>query len=153
MRDSCFQGATHFAEPGATVTVRNEGRTVHDIVAVDGSFASTRLAPGETFELSVDRTGIVPFYCTLHGSRSGTRMTGVLIVGDPEESPDAALASATDERTAKHDRRDVIAVVRSGDPVAAVVLGGLALLVAGTALGVVAIAGVRSRRSTGSIDR
>lgn len=137
MRDSCFQGATHFAKPG-TVTVRNEGNLVHDIVAVDGSFSSPRLAPGQTFELTRDGVGVVPFYCSIHGTTTGARMAGVLVVGDVATSQEAVLASADGRAAtavAEPDRRDLVAFA---------VVGGVAVLVAMFALGLTAFVDVRS---------
>ena len=82
VRDSCFQGAAHFAEAGATVRVVNQGFATHDVTAVDGTFASGPLEPGATFDLVVDERGAIPYYCTLHGTPQGQGMAGVLIVGN-----------------------------------------------------------------------
>lgn len=81
MQDACFEGTAHSVRPGTTIAVTNDGELDHDIVAVDGSFASETVAPGETFEVTIDDAGVVPFYCTLHGSIEGDGMAGVLIVG------------------------------------------------------------------------
>jgi len=140
MRDSCFQGAAHFADAG-TITGRNEDQMPHDIVAVDGSFSSPRLAPGETFEIALDDAGVVPFFCSIHGTTSGARMAGVLVVGDPALTREARLASASagvPTPTGGTDRGDVTAFA---------VVAAVALLVASAALGVTALSAERLRRS------
>ncbi|MGH8983779.1 MAG: cupredoxin domain-containing protein [Acidimicrobiia bacterium] len=80
MQDVCFEGTAHVVKAGTTVEVTNDGGLDHDVVAVDGSFASKAVRPGETFEVTVDDAGVVPFYCTLHGTPHGDGMAGVLIV-------------------------------------------------------------------------
>jgi len=80
MQDMCFEGTAHVVKPGTTVEVTNDGGLDHDIVAVDGSFASGTIESGTTFELTIDNAGVVPFYCTLHGTADGDGMAGVLIV-------------------------------------------------------------------------
>ena len=100
VRDSCFQGAAHFAEPGATVRVVNQGFATHDVTAVDGTFASGPLEPGATFDLAVDERGAIPYYCTLHGTPQGQGMAGVLIVGNADAPP-----ARSSPRRAKWRRR------------------------------------------------
>lgn len=69
---------------GKTVTWTNEGSEVHTVTAVDGTFDSGDIAPGETFESAFNATGTVEYHCRYHstvgddGSRSG--MVGVLRV-------------------------------------------------------------------------
>jgi len=79
VRDFCFDGAAHMAEPAQTVNVVNYGETAHDITASDGSFASGMLEPGETFKVTLGSEQVVPFYCTLHGSADGAGMAGVFV--------------------------------------------------------------------------
>ena len=92
--DFCFEGVAHFAEPGTAISVTNDGQATHDFTAVDGSFASGMLVPGDTFELTVEESGIVRYYCTLHGRPDGAGMAGVLVVGD-SAPPGARRGEAT----------------------------------------------------------
>lgn len=80
MRDHCFEGIGHVVTAGQTVTVKNAGQAPHTITAVDGSFDSGNVAPGESYELALDEAGTVPIYCTLHGSAEGEGMAGLLVV-------------------------------------------------------------------------
>lgn len=95
MKDSCFEGVAHFAEPGETVTVRNEGRMPHSITAVDGSFDSGLLEAGETYEVTMSEPGPVRVYCTLHGTTDGGGMAGVIIAGQSWVAQPATSGSAS----------------------------------------------------------
>ena len=66
---------------GGEVSWGNEGRSVHNVVADDGSFASETLNPGDEFEHEFDEPGAYPFHCTFHGG-PGVGMTGLVLVGD-----------------------------------------------------------------------
>jgi hypothetical protein len=125
MRDSCFEGTAHFAAAGSTLIVQNEGGAPHSFTAVDGSFDTGLLQPGQTAQFTLGADGIVPFYCTIHGTAQGQGMAGVLIVGEPGKQS----ASASEPR-----------------PLGAAALGALgALLGGGGALGTVVL--VRKRRN------
>ncbi|MEX0797104.1 MAG: hypothetical protein WD274_10450 [Acidimicrobiia bacterium] len=90
MLDSCFAGIAHFAPTDNTITVSNDGGLPHTFTAVDGSFDSGTVQPGETYEFSVSKSGIYEVFCSLHGTASGEGMAGVLIVGEAEPLPMAA---------------------------------------------------------------
>ena len=94
IRDYCFEGVAHVTDPGQEVRMVNEGGTVHDVTASDGSFASGPLQPGETFKVTIESRGVVPYYCSLHGSPEGGGMAGVLIA-DIGDTSGAVEATAT----------------------------------------------------------
>jgi plastocyanin len=125
MADACFQGAAHFVPSGARVTVSNDGEMVHDIQAVDASFSSGELPPGATFEFDAPVSGVMRFYCTLHGSPQGGGMTGVLIVGDGAQDAGgvAAVTGTSVEETG-------LVAQTSGSSDAALVIASVALVVA-----------------------
>ena len=117
MLDSCFSGTAHFAPTGSPIVVSNDGDLPHTFTAVDGSFSSDELQPGETFEITFDEPGVFEVFCTLHGSANGEGMSGVLIVGEATPQPlsagpdidafrvaaaegDQAVAEALDRHTA-----------------------------------------------------
>lgn len=90
MLDSCFAGVAHFAPTDNTITVSNDGSLPHTFTAVDGSFDSGTVQPGESFEFSLGEPGIYEVFCSLHGTASGEGMAGVLIIGEAEPLPMAA---------------------------------------------------------------
>jgi plastocyanin len=124
MYDACFQGTAHIVEPGTTVTVTNYGQVAHNFTAVDGSFASGLLQPSQSFQVTLDEPGVIPFYCTLHGSAAGNGMAGVLFVGKPAAS---ARASGTPTLAASvHGRSTVPSYLAAG----ALLMSSIALAVA-----------------------
>jgi hypothetical protein len=87
MLDSCFSGTAHFAPTGSPLVVSNDGELPHTLTAVDGSFTSDELQPGETFEITFDEPGVFEVFCTLHGTAAGEGMAGVLVVGEATPQP------------------------------------------------------------------
>ncbi len=84
MLDSCFAGTAQIAPAGTTLTVSNDGVLPHTITAVDGSFDSGILQPGETFQITIDQPGLVRVFCVLHGTAEGEGMAGVIVAEDPQ---------------------------------------------------------------------
>jgi plastocyanin len=66
---------------GGTVGWTNDGRSLHDVTADDGSFASEDLEPGDAFERTFPTEGAFPYFCSFHGT-PGSGMTGVVVAGD-----------------------------------------------------------------------
>jgi plastocyanin len=102
MYDSCFEGTAHFAPAGETITVVNHGELPHTFTAVDGSFDTGQLAAGEAAQVTVNESGILQVYCSLHGTATGQGMAGVLIVGEPDPTAigvnlDAGATGAEDQ--------------------------------------------------------
>jgi hypothetical protein len=93
MLDSCFNGVSHFAPSNTDLTISNDGGIPHTFTAVDGSFDSGDVAPGETFTLVVDEPKVVEVFCKLHGTADGQGMAGVLIVGEAKPLAVAAPAN------------------------------------------------------------
>jgi hypothetical protein len=83
MRDSCFNGVAHFAEAGAALKISNEGHLPHSFTAVDGSFDTGVLEPGESATVQLEKASLIQVYCVLHGRASGEGMAGLLVVGEP----------------------------------------------------------------------
>ena len=77
---------------GTTVVWTNQGQNPHTVTANDRAFDSGTLEPGQTFSVTFDEAGQVPYYCQIHGE-PGSGMTGVVIVqaapaeGANEEPP------------------------------------------------------------------
>lgn len=91
MRDSCMQPTAAFVSEARTVTVRNDGMVPHTYTAVDGSFDTGTLQPGETADIEA-QPGLHRVRCLLHSGEAGQGMTGLLVVGEPFAA--AELASA-----------------------------------------------------------
>lgn len=79
LRDNCLEGIAHTLPAGADLRVRNDGTVAHNYVAVDGTFDSGLLQPGEETTFAVP-AGIHDVYCTLHGTADGQGMAGTLVV-------------------------------------------------------------------------
>ncbi len=106
MYDNCFDKVAFSAQPGSELLVINEGGQSHSYTAVDGSFDTGLLRPGQTAHIKLGSTGIVQVYCTLHGTASGDGMAGVVVIGDPALSGTASgsmpaeAKGAIDQQTA-----------------------------------------------------
>jgi plastocyanin len=129
MLDSCFNGIAHTAPVGQTLTVSNLGELPHTLTAVDGSFDTGQLQPGETASLSFDQAGIYKVYCALHGSVDGSGMAGLLIVGEPDP---AFVAAPFDPAQIKSE---VSQAVLDGNESLAATIAGHERLLAGLVSG------------------
>lgn len=70
---------------GTTVVWTNGGQNPHTVTANDRAFDSGTFESGQTFSVTFDQVGQVPYYCQIHG-QPGSGMTGVVIVqAAPEE--------------------------------------------------------------------
>jgi len=70
---------------GTTVTFRNDGRNPHNVLAVEkGAFEDIEtedFKPKVEAKITFDEPGDVPYYCSLHGSKT-KGMTGAVRVVD-----------------------------------------------------------------------
>jgi plastocyanin len=138
MYDSCFAGTAHLIEPGTTeLSVVNEGMVMHTITAVDGAF-DLELAPGERGSVTLSGASVVPMYCTLHGTRDGAGMAGVIVIDADSvgaaaaDIPRETVAAATGSgEVAVHDRSGVVWAVLGAVAVAAFGVVGAVRLFAG----------------------
>lgn len=60
---------------GGEVTFTNTSAVVHDVVTGSNRWESMTLQPGESFSVTLEAPGPVPYVCTLH-----EQMTGQIIV-------------------------------------------------------------------------
>ena len=120
MLDSCFNGTAHFAPSDTTITISNDGELPHTFTAVDGSFDSGQVPPGETFEITVDEPGIIQVFCTLHGTAQGQGMAGVLLVGEAGSPPVSAAVdiAAIKQAVAEEDQAIFEAIDRQAKAIA-----------------------------------
>src|SRR6185295_12921429 len=79
LRDNCFDKVAFTAQPGSDLLVVNDGGQSHSYTAVDGSFDTGLLKPGQSAHIKLGSAGIVQVYCTLHGTASGEGMSGVVL--------------------------------------------------------------------------
>jgi predicted lipoprotein with Yx(FWY)xxD motif len=63
-------------EAGSKITFTNYDEMEHNAVAVDGSFKVPMLKTGESYTITLDKTGTYSYFCELHKSF----MTGTIIV-------------------------------------------------------------------------
>ena len=130
MLDSCFSGTAHFAPAYGQVEVVNEGQLPHTYTAVDGSFDSGILPPGESFSFSTKDAGLVEVFCRLHGTMSGDGMAGLLVVGAPGSSVEetAVLAAAQPAPPEQPPAELVAALDRQSEAIAELTAQEAALL-------------------------
>ena len=57
---------------GGRVVVTNTDDASHTLTAVDGSFDSGTLAPGDSYEFTVDEPGTFEYRCEIHPSMTGS---------------------------------------------------------------------------------
>lgn len=140
---------------GTTVVWEQTGDNPHTVTADDGSFDSHPNCPtiladcmmnGDTYEVTFDEAGQVPYFCKVHGGEGGQGMSGVITVepatsGTDDPSEDTAGQAA--ETTTSGDDGTVAgapsAETASGDPLPVTgggvsSLAGSAMLVGATAL-------------------
>jgi plastocyanin len=75
--DDRFVPSTLTVKAGTTVTFVNNGANWHSVAAVDGSFTSKQIAPGESYTATLDTPGDYKYICR-HHARQG--MIGKIVV-------------------------------------------------------------------------
>ena len=76
IRDHAFNPAQLNVAPGTTVTFVNNGTEPHTATANDGLFDSGVLEPGSSFDVWLDGSGTVTYYCKLHPEMQGSIVVG-----------------------------------------------------------------------------
>jgi plastocyanin len=57
---------------GQKITWTNEDTTTHDVVADDGTFKSSNLGQGDTFEFTPKKAGTFSYICSIHPQMKAT---------------------------------------------------------------------------------
>jgi plastocyanin len=128
LRDNCFDGTVQIMATGRSLTVVNEGAVAHTYTAMDGSFDTGNLDPGETARITAPRDGIFPVFCSLHSSKQGEGMAGALVVGREPVAAEPILAQPAQPNSAQP------AQPNSAQPAQATILPSLAAFGAGVAV-------------------
>ena len=94
MYDNQFSGSVSRVPVGTRVTFLNQGRSVHNATAPDGSWKTGDVAgrsggDGRGGDVVFDRPGVYQYYCSHHGTKAGGGMAGVVVVGEVPFSPNA----------------------------------------------------------------
>jgi plastocyanin len=92
MYDNSYNTTVARVPVGTRVSFFNNGKGVHNATAVDGSWTTGDVAAetggtGRGGEVVFDRPGVYRYYCSYHGSKDGSGMAGVIVVGDAEYNP------------------------------------------------------------------
>ncbi len=89
MADNVFSPREMRVPVGGHVHFRNWGGTIHNALAIDGSWSTNdalgreALRSGEWADIKFDTAGVYRFYCKFHGTPDGKLgMVGTVIVGD-----------------------------------------------------------------------
>ena len=82
MYDNQFSGSVSRVPVGTRVTFLNQGRSVHNATAPDGSWKTGDVAgrsggDGRGGDVVFDRPGVYQYYCSYHGTKAGGGMAGV----------------------------------------------------------------------------
>lgn len=95
--DDEFRPSELTVTAGTTVVWTNQGQHSHTVTANDRAFDSGTLEGGQTFSVTFDEVGRVPYYCQIHGE-PGSGMNGVVIVqaAPEEEAVQESPASGSD---------------------------------------------------------
>jgi plastocyanin len=136
MLDNVYTRDVTRVPAGTDVVFRNQGKTVHNAVAVNGAWSTANpsgddlVQPGESVAIAVDRPGVYRYFCTLHGTRGGDGMFATLVVGDveytadPDNRPQPAVAEATGTiRRVPRDHASIQAAVDAAEPGDLVLIG------------------------------
>jgi plastocyanin len=83
--DTFFDPRDAEAAVGDTVVWTNTSGVSHDVRAVDGSWDSPILLPGDSFERVFDGAESVFYYCSFHGTAAGTGMVGTIEVAHADD--------------------------------------------------------------------
>jgi len=82
VRDNTFEPSYFEVKPGTKILFRNDGRNQHNVTPVeDGRFdpiETAEFAPGKVGAITVDGSGDIPFYCTIHGTKKLNGQSGVI---------------------------------------------------------------------------
>jgi plastocyanin len=76
IHDHAFNPAQLNVAPGTTVTFVNNDTEPHTATANDGLFDSGVLEPGSSFDVWLDGSGTVRYYCELHPDMQGSIVVG-----------------------------------------------------------------------------
>ena len=76
------------------MTWRNDDVTVHNAVAVDESFRTRMLSPGDTATVRFRTVGRVPYVCSIHPGMRGT--VRVVAAGSPTSAPEVPNTGVAD---------------------------------------------------------
>ncbi|MGI9579084.1 MAG: cupredoxin domain-containing protein [Microthrixaceae bacterium] len=83
-RDNVFVDEYIEVKAGTTVTFENTGETVHNVLPVEeGAFTpieADEFDPDDVGTVTFDEVGDVPYYCSLHGTKTKGMIGGVRVV-------------------------------------------------------------------------
>ena len=67
LSDISFEPSEITVDLGTTITfVHEDGGIPHTVTADDGSFDSGQIADGDSFTVTVEQAGEIPFFCEIH---------------------------------------------------------------------------------------
>lgn len=75
-----YSPKTLTVEAGTTVVFKNTSLLPHTAQADDGSFDTGLISPGASKSVTLQATGVFPFYCLYHGAVGGSGQSGTITV-------------------------------------------------------------------------
>lgn len=72
IKNFAFAPETITVKVGTTVTWTNNDQDAHTVTAMDHTFASQPLSPGDSFHFTFTKTGSYAYLCTIHPFMTAT---------------------------------------------------------------------------------
>ena len=145
--DNSFQPRDVTVDEGDTVLWSQSGTRPHTVTADDGSFdsaggGSATMSQGSTFSHVFGSAGTFRYYCKIHGGPGGVGMSGTVTVRAAQAPTTTTAAPATTTTAAPATTTTAaprvagtsVELPRTGTPLAALAVAGVALVVTGRLL-------------------
>lgn len=81
--DNYFKPTELEVTAGTKVTWKNEGKILHNVIAVKGKFGTKALTKGNAYSYKFKKPGTYAYYCSFHGSASSGQRGSITVVAAP----------------------------------------------------------------------
>jgi plastocyanin len=112
-------------EAGDAVIWTNDGTTIHDVSADDGTFQSGPLSPGQTFSFTFQIEGTYVYRSTSDSNLTGSVTVGGAAIDSAQSASPLVTPEAPDQATASPE---TFAYTGAAETIALAVIGTIALL-------------------------
>jgi plastocyanin len=134
IKDYDFTPTSVTVNEGDTVTWRNDGPTTHTATSDEGTFDTGPLAKGSTGQYRFDKAGTYAYHCTPHPQMKATVVVKAANGNDSDSGGSSPGGSDSGDSSGDGSGSGDSNLPHTGLQIAGLVIAGLALLAAGTAL-------------------